>query len=222
MPTAETTAHVKIAGAATGRHAKRRRSSAATIVGFSSWIQRNWRDAHTPMRKEVSAQRSSASSVRGSVAEAAEERDAEKKNATSAASSAAQTVKKAACRSRSASRRYAAASPTARTAKTGMPPRSRRKAAAGASAAEMRALWAKPGGGAARGPAAEAEAEADEWGLEVGEGKERRGLGEEVELRRSWCGEGEEEKVGVESDGEKGRRPWRELELEADRSMAGR
>lgn len=97
-----------------------------------------------------------------------------------------------------------------------MPPRSRRKAAAGASAAEMRALWAKPGGGAARGPAAEA----DEWGLEVGEGKERRGLGEEVELRRSWCGEGEEEKVGVESDGEKGRRPWRELE--ADRSMAGR
>jgi hypothetical protein len=26
----------------------------------------------------------------------------------------------------------------------------------------------------------------------------------------------------VESDGEKGRRPWRELELEADRSMAGR
>jgi hypothetical protein len=177
------------------------------------------------MRKEVSAQRSSARTVRGSETSAADERDAEKKNATSAASSAAHTVKKAPCRSRSASRRYAAASPTARTAKTGSPPRSRRKAAAGASAAAIRALWAKPWGEAdagARGPAAEAE-EPDEWGLEVGEGKGRRGLGEEVELRRSWCGEGDEdgarvEKVGVESDGEMGRRPWRELEPE--RSMA--
>lgn len=91
----------------------------------------------------------------------------------------------------------------------------------------MRALWAKPGveaDAAARGPAAEAE-EADEWGLEVGEGRGRRGLGEEVELRRSWCGEGDEdgarvEKVGVESEGEMGRRPWRELEPERSMEVA--
>jgi len=225
MPTADTIAHVKTAGAAIGTHAKRSRSSAATMVGFSSWIQRNWRDAQTPMMKEVSAQRSNARTVSGSEAAAAEERDAEKKNATSAASSAAHTVKKAPCRSRSASRRYAPASPTVRTANTGSPPRSRRKTAAGASAAAMRALWTKPEGeadAAARTPAVEAE-EPDEWGLEVGEGKGRRGLGEEVELRRSWCGERDEdgarveEKVGVESDGEMGRRPW--LELDPDRSM---
>jgi hypothetical protein len=105
IPTADTRAQVKRAGAAMGTHAKSRRSSAATMVGFSSWIHRNCSDAQTPMRKEVSAQRSSARTVKGSDVAAAEEREAEKKKATSAASSAAQTVKKAPCRSWSASRR---------------------------------------------------------------------------------------------------------------------
>ncbi|KAF0896332.1 hypothetical protein E2562_021867 [Oryza meyeriana var. granulata] len=92
------------------------------MVGFSSWIQRNWRDAQTPMRKEVSAQRRSASTVGGSEVDAANKREAEKKNATSAAMSAAQTTKKDAWRWRSASRRYAAARPTAKTANTGSAP----------------------------------------------------------------------------------------------------
>lgn len=159
MPTADTRAHVKRAGAAMGTQAKSSRSRAATIVGFSSWIRRNCSDAQTPMRKEVSAQRSSARTVSGSEAAAADDREAEKKKATSAASSAAQTVKKEPWRSWSASRRYAAARPMARTAKTGSPPRSRRKAAAGTRAAARRALWANAGpeaeaaAVAARGPA---------------------------------------------------------------------
>lgn len=89
----------------------------------------------------------------------------------------------------------------------------------------MRALCAKPGSkedAAARGPAAEP----DDCGLEVGGGKGRRGLGEEVELRRSWCGEGDEdgarveEKVGVDTDGEMRRRPWREVDPEGSMAVA--
>jgi hypothetical protein len=98
-------AQVKSTGAVTGTHAKRRRSRATTMVGFSSWIHRNCSDAHTPMRKEVSAQRRSARTVSGTEAAAADESEAEKKKATSAAISAAQTVKKAPWRSLSASRR---------------------------------------------------------------------------------------------------------------------
>jgi hypothetical protein len=230
MPTADTTAHVKIAGAAMGTHAKRSRSSAATMVGFSSWIQRNWSDAQTPMRKDVSAQRRSASTVSGTEADAADESEAEKKNATSAAMSAAQTVKKAPCRCRSASRRYAAARPTARTANTGSPPRSSRNAAAGASAAATRALCANAGcdakdnAPAARGPPAAPPPPPDLE--EEAEGKGRSGCGEEVELRRSWCGAGDREgelveKVGEESDGEMRRRPWRGPDPEGSMASLG-
>ena len=222
---------MKRAGAAMGTHAKSNRSRAATMVGFSSWIHRNCSDAHTPMRKEVSAHRSSARTVSGREAAAADEREAEKKKATSAASSAAHMVKKAPWRSWSASRRYAAARPMARTAKTGSPPRSRRKAAAGTSAAARRALWANAGPEAEAAPAAAPRGPAppkEERGrlAEEEAGKGTSGFGEDVELRRSWwwwCGAGDAagegdgervEKVGVESDGEMRRRPWRDADPE--------
>jgi hypothetical protein len=61
----------------------------------------------------------------------------------------------------------------------------------------------------------------EERGLEEEEGNGTRGFGEEVELRRSWwwCGAGDGdgervEKVGVESDGEMRRRPWRDADPE--------
>jgi hypothetical protein len=73
--------------------------------------------------------------------------------------------------------------------------------------AEDAAAWARGPATAERG----LETAADEE--EVGKGA--RGFGEEVELRRSWCGPGDEdggrervEKAGEESDGEMRRRPW--------------
>lgn len=62
---------------------------------------------------------------------------------------------------------------------------------------------------------------------EEGEGKETRGFGEDVELR---CGAGDAadegdgewvEKVGVDSDGEMRRRPWRDVDPDEGSMQAG-
>lgn len=102
-PTAETVAQVKSAGAAMGTQAKRTRSRAGTMEGFSIWIQRNWSEAQTPTRKLVSVQRRRESPAR--MMEGKEEGAAEeKKKAIWEAMSENQTPKKAAVLRRRRSR----------------------------------------------------------------------------------------------------------------------